>query len=112
IPDRLREGYGPTAAALRTLHGEGVRVVVTVDCGISAHEALAEAAEIGLQVIVADHHVAEPKLPQAFAVVNPNRLDEGRGLGHLAAVGVTFLLVVAINRVLRKGGFYGPERPE
>jgi single-stranded-DNA-specific exonuclease len=89
-----------------------VRVVVTVDCGISAHDALADAAEAGLEVVVVDHHVAEPRLPKAFAVINPNRLDESGGLGHLAAVGVAFLLVVAVNRRLRDLGFYGGARPE
>ena len=112
IPDRLKEGYGPNAPALRRLAEEGVRVVVTVDCGISAHDALAAAAEAGLEVIVVDHHVAEPRLPTAFAVINPNRLDESGSLGHLAAVGLAFLLAVAVNRRLRDLGFYGEARPE
>jgi len=106
IPDRLAEGYGPNARALRRLAAEGVRVVVTVDCGITAHDALAEAKAAGLDVIVVDHHVAEPKLPPASAVMNPNRLDESPGLGQLAAVGVAFLLVVALNRRLRASGWY------
>jgi len=107
IPDRLTEGYGPNAAALKRLAAEGVHVVITVDCGITAHEALAEAQSAGLDVIVVDHHAAEPKLPPAWAVVNPNRMDEPPGLGQLAAVGVAFLLVVALNRRLRTTGFYG-----
>ncbi|RMD64906.1 MAG: single-stranded-DNA-specific exonuclease RecJ, partial [Alphaproteobacteria bacterium] len=112
VPDRLREGYGPNAPALRRLRAEGARVVVTVDCGIVAFEALAAAAEAGLDVIVVDHHAAEPRLPPAVAVVNPNRLDEvpsamdPHRLGALAAVGVAFLLVVALNRALRKAGWY------
>jgi single-stranded-DNA-specific exonuclease len=112
IPDRLKEGYGPNAAALRRLRAEGAKIVVTVDCGISAHDALAAAADCGLEVIVVDHHVAEPRLPPALAVINPNRLDESGALGHLAAVGVAFLLVVAVNRRLRGLGAYGPARPE
>lgn len=111
IPDRLAEGYGPNSPALKRLAAEGVRVVITVDCGITAHEALADAKAAGLDVIVVDHHVAEPKLPPACAVINPNRLDETPGLGHLAAVGVTFMLVVALNRQLRSTGRY-KDRPE
>jgi single-stranded-DNA-specific exonuclease len=107
VPDRMREGYGPNAAALAHLKAEGAGVVVTVDCGTTAHEALAAAAENGLDVIVIDHHVAEPHLPPAVAVVNPNRLDETSPHRNLAAVGVTFLLVVGLNRALRNAGWYG-----
>src|SRR5271169_6175325 len=112
VPDRLREGYGPNSAALLRLQAEGVRVVVTVDCGTTAHLPLAEAAESGLDVIVVYHHVAEPLLPCAAAVVNPNRLDEASPHGSLAAVGVAFLLVVAVNRALRRDGWYGAGRTE
>ena len=104
IPDRMTEGYGPNAPALRALAALGAikvdRVVCAVDCGIAAFEALAAAAEAGLDVIVVDHHEAEAGLPKALAVVNPNRLDESREQGHLAAVGVAFLLVVAVQGVL------------
>ena len=106
IPDRMKEGYGPNTEALLKLKEEGASVVMTVDCGISAHEPLAAATEAGLDMIVLDHHEAEPNLPDAFAVVNPNRLDEDRSLGNLAAVGVAFLAIVAVNRELRKAGFY------
>jgi single-stranded-DNA-specific exonuclease len=112
IPDRLKEGYGPNLPALLALKSEGVRIVVTVDCGITAFEPLTGAAEAGLEVIVVDHHVAEPRLPPAFAVINPNRLDEQAGHGQLAAVGVAFLLVVAVNRALRRVGWYGEGREE
>jgi single-stranded-DNA-specific exonuclease len=112
IPDRLTEGYGPNEPALRRLREEGIAVVITVDCGMTSFAALAAAAAAGLAVIVLDHHVAEPQLPPAAAVVNPNRLDETAGHGQLAAVGVTFLLVVALNRALRAGGWYGDSRPE
>ncbi|NQV46174.1 MAG: single-stranded-DNA-specific exonuclease RecJ [Rhodospirillaceae bacterium] len=111
IPDRLKEGYGPNEAALLKLRDEGASVVVTVDCGTTSHEPLAAATAAGLDVIVVDHHAAEANLPTAVAVVNPNRLDDASGLGQLAAVGVTFLLVVAINRTLRKAGWY-KTRPE
>jgi single-stranded-DNA-specific exonuclease len=112
IPDRLTEGYGPNEPALRRLREEGVAVVITVDCGITAFAALAAAEAAGLAVIVLDHHVAEPQLPPAAAVVDPNRLDETAGHGQLAAVGVTFLLVVALNRALRAAGWYGDNRAE
>jgi single-stranded-DNA-specific exonuclease len=112
VPDRLREGYGPNTAALVALRREGVRVVVTVDCGTTAYLPLAEAATAGLEVIVVDHHVAEPRLPEATAIVNPNRLDETSPHGALAAVGVAFLLVVAINRELRQAGWYSGGRVE
>jgi single-stranded-DNA-specific exonuclease len=108
IPDRLSEGYGPNTPALLKLRDAGVRVVVTVDCGATAHAPLADAAQAGLDVIVCDHHVGEPALPPAFAVVNPNRFDETTPHRVLAAVGVAFLLAVAVNRLLRAAGWYGP----
>jgi single-stranded-DNA-specific exonuclease len=106
VPDRLREGYGPNAPALLRLKADGAAVVVTVDCGATAHAPLAAAAEAGLDVIVVDHHVTEPLLPRALALINPNRLDETSPHGMLAAVGVAFLLVVAVNRALRDAGRY------
>jgi single-stranded-DNA-specific exonuclease len=112
VPDRLREGYGPNLPALLRLRGEGASVVVTVDCGSNAHQPLAAAADAGLEPIVVDHHVAEPPLPRAAAVVNPNRLDAASPHGALAAVGVAFLLVVAVNRALRRAGWYAGGRTE
>lgn len=106
IPDRMKEGYGPNALAMRDLAGQGVKVVITVDCGITAFEPLQVAKDAGLDVVVADHHKAEVQLPVAAAVINPNRLDDTSKQGHLAAVGVTFLLVVALNRALRTSGWY------
>ena len=106
IPDRLTEGYGPNAPALLRLRAEGNRLVITVDCGTLAFEPLDVAAEAGIDVIVVDHHQAEPRLPRAAAVVNPNRIDETSPHRQLAAVGVAFLLVVAVNRLLREAGWY------
>ncbi len=106
IPDRMKEGYGPNVPALLQLAAQGVKVAITVDCGITAYEPLKAAKEAGLDIIVADHHKAEAVLPIAAAVVNPNRLDDTSRQGHLAAVGVTFLLVVALNRALRTAGWY------
>jgi len=107
IPDRIAEGYGPNAAAMETLAREGIKVVVTVDCGITAYDPLRRATELGLDVIVVDHHAADARLPSAYAVVNPNRMDETSPHRQLAAVGVAFLLLVALNRRLRVEGFYG-----
>ena len=112
IPDRVKEGYGPNGPALERLRRDGADVVVTVDCGIAAFDALETGAAAGLDIVVVDHHVAEPRLPRACAVINPNRLDEASPHGQLAAVGVAFLLAVAVNRALRESGFYGPGRPE
>lgn len=111
IPDRITEGYGPNAPALLRLQAEGIKIVVTVDCGTAAFEPLEVAAEAGLEVVVIDHHEAEPRLPRAAAVVNPNRVDETSAHGQLAAVGVAFLLAVAVNKVLREKGWYR-SRPE
>ncbi|MEI6557395.1 MAG: single-stranded-DNA-specific exonuclease RecJ [Rhodospirillaceae bacterium] len=111
IPDRLTEGYGPNAPALLKLRQQGVKLAVTVDCGTSAFEPLAAAAGAGLDVIVIDHHAAEATLPTALAVVNPNRLDDRSGLGALCAAGVVFLTLVALNRDLRRLGWFA-SRPE
>src|SRR5262245_37251200 len=101
IPDRLFEGYGPNAEAIRALAGQGATLLVPVDCGTTSHEPLAQARKLGLDVIVIDHHQADEQLPAAFAIVNPNRLDDLSGLGYLAAVGLVFMTVVALNRELR-----------
>lgn len=114
IPDRLLEGYGPSGEALVELGRRGSSLVVTVDCGAMAHDALAHAHEAGIDVIVVDHHKCSAELPRAVALVNPNRLDEsddGAAHGHLAAVGVAFLLAIALVRTLRGRGFFAG-RPE
>ncbi|MEO0461683.1 MAG: single-stranded-DNA-specific exonuclease RecJ [Pseudomonadota bacterium] len=109
IPDRLLEGYGPTGEALVKLAEQGSSLIVTVDCGAMAHEALAMAREAGVDVIVVDHHKCSAELPPCAALVNPNRLDESdlaAAHGHLAAVGVAFLLSIALVRTLRERGFF------
>ncbi|WP_443477869.1 single-stranded-DNA-specific exonuclease RecJ [Novosphingobium aerophilum] len=113
IPDRLLEGYGPSGEALVRIAAEGSSLIVTVDCGAMAYEALEMAHGAGVDVIVVDHHKCAPVLPRAAALVNPNRLDESElaaGHGHLAAVGVAFLLAVAIVRTLRQRGFFEGRR--
>ena len=112
VPDRMSEGYGPNIGGLRALRADGVSVVIAVDCGTTAHEPLAEAAALGLDVVVLDHHVAEAGLPEAVAVVNPNRMDEENDCRQLAAVGVTFLFAVAVNRALRDAWWYGEGHAE
>jgi single-stranded-DNA-specific exonuclease len=112
IPDRRLEGYGPNAPALLKLRQEGTDVVVTVDCGVTAFEPLAEARRAGLDLIVIDHHQAEIALPEAIAVVDPNRVDDTSPHKQMAAVGVAFLLSVGVNRALREAGWYATERPE
>jgi len=112
IPDRLFEGYGPNADAVRALAERGATLLVCVDCGTTSIAPLAEASALGLDVVVIDHHLADEELPPAVAIVNPNRRDDLSGLGHLAAVGLTFMTVVAVNRVLRQRGFWNAARPE
>lgn len=116
IPDRLMEGYGPSGEALVRLAEAGASLIVTVDCGAQAFEALDMAKAAGVDVIVVDHHKCATRLPDGFAIVNPNRLDEsaeGAALGHLAAVGMAFLLGAALLRTLRgRGYFAGREEPK
>jgi single-stranded-DNA-specific exonuclease len=112
IPDRLFEGYGPNVEAVRALAARGATLLVTVDCGTTSMEPLVQARALGLDVVVVDHHQADEALPPALAIVNPNRRDDLSGLGYLAAVGLTFMTVVAVNRLLRSRGFWTGDRPE
>ena len=112
IPDRIFEGYGPNAEALRQIRADGTGLLITVDCGTASHAAFNAARDIGLDVVVLDHHQADAELPQTVALVNPNRQDDLSGCGYLAAVGVTFVTIVAVNRNLRESGWYSESRPE
>ncbi len=112
IPDRIFEGYGPNPDAVAALAEEGASLLVTVDCGTTSHASLDEARRRGMKVVVLDHHQVGDSLPEADALVNPKRPDDLSGLDHLAAVGVVFLAVVAVNRLLRQRGFWTAERPE
>ncbi len=104
VPDRLLEGYGPSPAAFKALKESGAELVITVDCGAAAREALEEAARIDLAVIVIDHHLMGGAQPPAAALVNPNRPDDTSGQGHLAAAGVVYVFVAALNKLARQRG--------
>ncbi|WP_112663517.1 single-stranded-DNA-specific exonuclease RecJ [Microvirga flavescens] len=106
IPDRITEGYGPNIEAIRALKEQGADVLVTVDCGTASVDTLGAAKELGLDVLVIDHHQAPNELPAVSALVNPNRQDDLSGLGYLCAAGVVFLTLVAVNRALRAKGFF------
>ncbi len=112
IPDRMKEGYGPNIAAFDTLIDAGVMLIITVDCGTLAYDQIAHAKARGCDVIILDHHTAQAQLPDAVATVNPNRMDETSAHGTLAAVGVTFLFLVALNRALRLQGRFGETQRE
>jgi single-stranded-DNA-specific exonuclease len=105
VPDRLTEGYGPSAHAMRILRGQGAGLVVTVDCGAVADEAFAAARDVGLDAIVLDHHATE-KNPPVIAHVNPNGPDDLSGLGQVCAAGLVFLFLVAVQRALRQRGWF------
>ena len=102
VPDRLAEGYGPSPEAFRHLKAQGADLVITVDCGAAALTALDEARKIGLPIVVIDHHLMQSAIPEAAALVNPNRPDDVSGCGHLAAAGVVFVFVAALNRLARQ----------
>jgi single-stranded-DNA-specific exonuclease len=106
IPDRMSEGYGPNAAAIEGLARDGATLIVTVDCGTTSIEALSVAGRHGAEVVVVDHHQADARLPEVAALINPNRQDDLSGLGHLCAAGLTFMLLVATARELRRRGHY------
>ena len=106
VPDRLTEGYGPSPAAFRRLRGEGADQIIAVDCGATALDALASAEELGLEVVVIDHHLMREAPSGAAVIVNPNRPDCGSGQGMLSASGVTFVLLAALNREARRRGLF------
>src|SRR5579871_4697135 len=112
IPDRLFEGYGPNTEAVRALAGKGATLLIAVDCGTTSVEPLAEARKVGMSVVVIDHHQCGDEMPEIDALVNPNRPDDLSGLGHLAAVGLVLITLVAVNRELRWRGFWTTEMPE
>ena len=109
VPDRLTEGYGPSLRAVETLRQQDARVIVTVDCGAASHQALAAAQAADLDVIVLDHHTVEEH-PPAFAHVNPNAPGDASGVTYVCAAGLTFLFLVAVQRMLREDGWFASHR--
>lgn len=113
VPDRIEEGYGPSTAAFETLKNQGAGLVITLDCGAAAVVPLAGARAMGLPVAVIDHHLMDGAAPDADALVNPNQPGDQSGCGHLAAAGVVFVLLAALNREGRKrGAFAGKAEPD
>jgi single-stranded-DNA-specific exonuclease len=107
VPDRMKEGYGPSVVAFERLKEAGVELVITVDCGAAAEGPLNAAAELGVDVVVLDHHLMSGPPPKARAVVNPNRQDDRSGQGHLTAAGVVLVTMAAVNREARRRGSIG-----
>lgn len=112
IPDRIDEGYGPNVEAMQELAAQGIKLCITVDCGTLSFEPIQAANAAGMEVIVIDHHLGAEQLPEAIAIVNPNRLDETSPYRYLAAVGMSFMLAVAVNSKLRDMGWYEKVRSE
>ena len=106
IPDRMKEGYGPNIDALKTLKEQGAEILLVLDCGTTAFDIVKQGTDLGLKIVVIDHHEAEKGLPECWHVINPKRKDDESGLEMLAAVGVTFLSCVAINNRLRERKYY------
>lgn len=106
IPNRIDEGYGLNTDALLKLKKKGISLCISVDCGTLAYQPIEDAKNFNLETIVVDHHIGIEKLPNAVAIINPNRLDESSPYNNLAAVGVSFLLIVALNKTLRERGFF------
>lgn len=111
IPQRIEEGYGPTIPAMQQLTKEGVTTLLMVDCGTTAFVPLEEAHRLGMDVVVIDHHMSQPALPVATAIINPNRLDESSPLTNLCAAGLSFVFLVALQRHLKQNGWF-ESRPE
>ena len=105
VPDRIKEGYGPSIEAFDHLKKNGSDLVITVDCGAAAYSALVAAQALDLSIVVIDHHLMDADMPPAEALVNPNRIDDTSKLNYLAAAGVTFMLLVALNREARVQNF-------
>ena len=110
IPDRKKEGYGPSIKSFKELINKKVKIIFTVDCGTLSFEAIKFAKEKNVDVIVLDHHQSEVKLPSAFSIVNPNRLDDRSNLNYLCAAGVTFMFLVSLNRELRSNNWFGQNK--
>ena len=112
LPTREGEGYGLNTCAIEQIAKDGVGLMITVDCGISGMKEVDYAKELGLKVVITDHHSPDSVLPNADAIVNPKRVDDTSGLSYLAGVGVAFLTLVSLNRELKNRGFFGDNKPQ
>jgi len=112
LPTREGEGYGLNIAAVEQIANAGVKLMITVDCGISGNVEVDRAKDLGLKVVITDHHSPDTVLPNADAVVNPKRIDDESGLAFLAGVGVAFLTLVSLNRELKNRNFFNKSRPQ
>ena len=110
IPDRKTEGYGPSIEGFKKLIKKGVKVIFTVDCGTLSFDAINYAKKNNIDVMVIDHHQSEVTLPDAFSIINPNRLDDKSNLQYLCAAGVTFMFLVSINRELRSNNWFNKNK--
>ena len=110
IPDRKKEGYGPSIESFKKLIKKGVKVIFTVDCGTLSFDAINYAKKNNIDVMVIDHHQSEVTLPDAFSIINPNRLDDKSNLQYLCAAGVTFMFLVSINRELRSNNWFNKNK--
>ena len=106
IPDRKKEGYGPSITSFQKLIQKGIRIIFTVDCGTLSFDAINYAKKNNVDVIVLDHHQSEVKLPNAYSIINPNRLDDNSNLQYLCAAGVSFMFLVALNKSLREKNWF------
>ena len=106
IPDRKKEGYGPSINSFQKLIQKGVRIIFTVDCGTLSFDAINYAKKNNVDVIVLDHHQSEVKLPNAYSIINPNRLDDNSNLQYLCAAGVSFMFLVGLNKSLRETNWF------
>ena len=106
IPDRHKEGYGPSEVGFKKLINQGAKIIFTVDCGTSSFEPIKIAQKLKVDVIVLDHHQSDIKLPEAYAIVNPNRYDDTSGLNYLCAAGVCFVFLAALNTKLRNNNWF------
>ena len=106
IPDRQKEGYGPNITGFNNLISDGAKIIFTVDCGTSSFEPINHVQKLNIDVIVLDHHQSDIKLPNACAIVNPNRYDDQSGLSYLCATGVCFIFLVALNKKLRDENWF------
>ena len=106
IPDRQKEGYGPSIEGFNFLINKGAKIIFTVDCGTLSFEPIKAAQKLNVDVIVLDHHQSDVKLPEAYAIINPNRYDDTSGLNYLCAAGVCFMFLVALNKKLRDENWF------